>query len=504
MVAVSFTDWPIYFKERLILGNSASDVGIVTLWTPAEQLAQKLSRASFCAMGQLYSKRGINYLLRNILARPSLRQLYVVGQDRTGSGEALLALAARGVERRDGRQQIVGVENGFIDEQIPLSAIEDFRKNVEVIDQRWSARLADSASTPMGWHHNGASALSASPPSSWRQPEIFPEATTSPGETRPSEQTVFTVRRPLISAAWVEILKHVLKFGATQPTLYGGTKKELLNVVAVVEEETAASPIVPAFMGLSPSDVANYIETVFRPERGEEPYTYGERLTLPVNQIDQMVAKLKRYPADVGALATLWQPEVDNFPIRQPWRTPCLTLIQGVVRMDPGSSPGRSEGGRFLMTAYFRSNDVFGAWPLNAWALRHLQAQIAERLNVKIGPLTTISHCAHIYDNALPEAATIVLQNNELACCPDPRGSFVITVSGSEIVVDHLSPAGLAIAQYKQDATVPNAAQLLGNKIVQDLGISQIEHALDLGAQLARAEEAVSHHLSFTQDRPLR
>ena len=517
MLKMNFDDWPIYFRERLWLGNPSSDVGIVTCWTPKEVVAQKIPNANFCLMGQLYSKRGINFLLRNILARPCIRHLYVVGLDKTGSGEALLALSKNGVEVVNGRTQIVGVENGYIDSQITLEAIEAFRKNVEIIDQRGAVSLAGIASTPVGCHRSGVSSTPASLGSAiglWREPEIFPEDEVKSAETFPSEQTIFTIRRGQVGEAWVEILKHVLKFGSTQPTLYGGTKKELLNVVAIIDEETTSQPIVPEYLGLSEKDVQEYVSKVFVMERGDQPYTYGERLMaydpaenrlppFPINQIDLMVEKLKRYPAEVGALAVLWQPEVDNFSTRSPWRTPCLTLIQGVIRMDPGSSPRRPEAGRFLMTAYFRSNDMFGAWHLNAWALRHLQAQIAARLSCQLGPLTTISSCAHIYDNALAEASRVVLENDKLACRTDPRGNFTIEVVGAEILVKHLSPEGLVINEYKQDAKVPNAVQLLSNKIVQNLGISDISHALDLGAQLARAEEAVRHGLKFTQDRPL-
>jgi len=205
-----------------------------------------------------------------------------------------------------------------------------------------------------------------------------------------------------------------------------------------------------------------------------------------------MVEKLTRYPEDVGALAVLWQPEVDNFPVRTPWRTPCLTLIQGVCH-----------GDLFYLTAYFRSNDMFGAWPLNCFALCHLQNQLADRIGKKSGPLTTISHCAHIYDNALAEASRVVSENDKLACRTDLRGNFVIEAVGQEIMVKHLSPNGLVLNEYRQDATVNNAAQKLANRLVQELSLSDLSHALDLGAQLARAEESIRHHLKFTQDRPL-
>ena len=140
-------NWPLYFKERLLIGNLDSDVGIVTLWTPKEVVAKDLSSNDYAVIGQLYTKRGINFILRNILARPSIRRLIITGQDLSGSGEALLALVKEGVEPdssasdqgsgRDGRGKVIkGIENGFIDREITDEAIEAFRKNVEIIDNR--------------------------------------------------------------------------------------------------------------------------------------------------------------------------------------------------------------------------------------------------------------------------------------------------------------------------------------------------------------------------------
>src|SRR4030042_5291381 len=106
-----------------------------------------------------------------------------------------------------------------------------------------------------------------------------------------------------------------------------------------------------------------------------------------------MALKLKSFPYNKGAIAVLWQPAVDNFPVRKPWRTPCLTLIQGFCLDN-----------KLYLTAYFRSNDMFAAWPQNAFALRKLQTEIANKLSFGVGDLITISHTAFIDENNLVSA----------------------------------------------------------------------------------------------------
>jgi len=109
-------NWPIYFRERLQIGNLASCVGIATLWTPVGRILADVPCKNYAVAGQLYTKRGVDFIVRNILANPQIRYLIVCGVERTGSGEALL--------------------NFQITDKTLESSIELVRKNVRVIDLR--------------------------------------------------------------------------------------------------------------------------------------------------------------------------------------------------------------------------------------------------------------------------------------------------------------------------------------------------------------------------------
>jgi thymidylate synthase len=127
------SDWPIYFKNNLYIGDAESSVGVATLWTKKELIGETLDKSKYNLVGQLYSKKGINYILRNILANPHIRHIVVCGSDLSGSGQALVNLIEKGI---DAENRIVGVSDAYIEKEIPAEAIEAFRKNVKVIDLR--------------------------------------------------------------------------------------------------------------------------------------------------------------------------------------------------------------------------------------------------------------------------------------------------------------------------------------------------------------------------------
>src|SRR3990167_7429716 len=134
--------WPIYFKDRLIVGDLDSNVGVATLWMPKESVAAQLPKGSYSVCGQLYTKRGINPLLRNILANPKIAYIVLCGVDRQGSGEALVRFFEGGVDEKSGKSgellgwKIIGDDEALLEKEIPLEAFESVRKNVQILDMR--------------------------------------------------------------------------------------------------------------------------------------------------------------------------------------------------------------------------------------------------------------------------------------------------------------------------------------------------------------------------------
>ncbi|PIS23277.1 hypothetical protein COT49_00910, partial [candidate division WWE3 bacterium CG08_land_8_20_14_0_20_40_13] len=263
----------------------------------------------------------------------------------------------------------------------------------------------------------------------------------------------------------------------------------------------------------------------FDPDRHTEDYTYGERLrnfgkdqikqirqAYPFLNIDRfkplfphggfdqvtgsIVRKLQKFPYDKGAIALLGNVFTDVFPQRPPKKTPCLFLIQCQIYE-----------GKLNLTAYFRSNDMYNAWPLNAFALKKLQDDIAGILYVKSGPLVTISNMAHIYENNYHDAQKIVYKSYKLSCEWDPRGNFIVSADSQsgEITVKLMTPDGkVETRSWKVDGRKPKAARELCFMIEQDLGVSTIGNAMYIGRQLERAEVAVKRGMEYRQDEALR
>lgn len=502
-------NWPLYFKDKLIIDNLESNVGVATLWMPKESVASELAPGSFSVCGQLYTKRGLNPMFRNILANPRITYLILCGIDRQGSGDALKKFFENGVKKDKEDKgakgelsgwRIIGDNEALLDKEIPFEAFELIRKNVEFHDLRMRPLNEVSAL---------AISLSASVKAELAEPQIFLQAETPKVNKFPSDVSVFKIKRDFVGEAWLDALKIVNRFGEEVSGMYGGVK-EVQNLAIVVEKEDPSNPKIPQYMKFSKEGLDLYIKGFFnKNEKNDETYTYGERIFAwdGIDQSKIMAEKLKRFPYDRGALAVLWKPHKDNFPPdkntqiakdgqTKGWRVPCLVMILGQCVKE-----------NFNMTAIFRNNDIYGAWPLNAFALRTFQREITKEIGKTLGSLTTISHIGEIYEIDWEDSLHIVEQNDSLdkTCIYDTRGYYTVKIEGEDIVVSFFSPDGATqIAEFKENGKKPKVARDLCAMALRDMLISELGAAADLGRQLAKAETAVKLNLKFEQDQPLR
>lgn len=477
----TFQNWPVYFKNVLRTGNLKSNVGIVTLWTPVDSICQKLKRNSYAVAGQLYSEAGVNFIVRNVLANPKIRYLVLCGEEnkREKSGQALINLVKRGVNGESRR--IIGTKTGFIDKEISLKAIAKFQEGIEIVDLKEICNPQKIQAV-----------IDKLPVlKDFSSPCLYPKTAFSKGNF-PCDRTPEKIKAKTIGKAWVEILRCVMRFGNDEMTNYGTLAREVPNLIVTITNENPLKPKLEPFLNLGRQDISSYIKGEFFSSQitGKKYYGYGERIrAMPpkkINQLNIIVKKLRKDFNDRGAIAVLWDVEKDN----QALRNPCLVLFQGKIIK-----------GVFDMTACFRSNDMYGAWPLNAFGLRALQYEIAERLKVKVGILTTISSCAHIYQERWKEAEEIVKKyGQELSCEWDPRGNFVINIDGDKIKAIHFSPDGRKTLGKYEGKT----AREIFEKIALNRGVSQTGHAFDLGAELQKAEVALKSKISYKQDQSLR
>ncbi|MEA5471460.1 thymidylate synthase, partial [Spirulina sp. 06S082] len=232
-------------------------------------------------------------------------------------------------------------------------------------------------------------------------------------------------------------------------------------------------------------------------------YTYGQRLRswFRCDQIEQLINKLSNDIDSARAVMSLW--DVKDYNDNSP---PCLNHIWV-----------RAIEGELSLTATFRSNDMFGAWVVNAMGLRGLQQHIRDEIakrsqyNLRMGALITVSQSAHIYDDCWENAENLIQKQYAKICRDrafnDPVGSFAISlrergtnaVRENTIFVEHLTPGSGEVVNCYTGKT----ARQLYQKIAADCPNLEVEHALYLGTELQKAETSLSlqGNLRYTQDR---
>lgn len=465
-------EWPLYYRDALEIGNRTASVGVCTLWTPRRRIAAGLDRTRFAVVGNLYSRDGVNGILRNVLANPAIRYVVLCGRSLNDSGDALAAFFERGI---DDEYRIPG-NGGAIDREIPLEVIQRVRDQVILIDLRGATSPDELRKT--------IACLEPLPPSG--TPEIFPLSQPEI-DVYPSEINGFVVHGETVAETWSKLLFHVMTFGDVSSTDYGLQQREILNVTTEVISESADKPFLPRWFPLSRREIQEYVEAFMSPARDTDvAYSYGHRLQSHwgTDQIRSMVADLKRFRLSRRAVASVWDPRYDPTSLDPP----CIDLIQATVRR-----------GLLNLTAYVRSHDVFRAWHLNAFALKGLQRRIVRELeDLGPGSLTVVSHSAHVYEDCWTQALHLLGTVTDDLILPtrfraDPRGSFVIRIEQDTIAVYHYSPTGDRLQRL-----AGKSAKELSTRLAPFIGLN--DHALYVGRELQRAEQALRDGLPYEQD----
>ena len=125
-------------------------------------------------------------------------------------------------------------------------------------------------------------------------------------------------------------------------------------------------------------------------------YTYSERLQnyQGRNQLIDIVNRLQQDMGSNRAVAVTFNPFIDN----ERDDIPCLQLIQALIRDD-----------KLILSVYFRSNDLYGAFPSNMMFLTYLGMKIANELDVKFDYIDYHCSSLHIYETDYEQALKVIL-----------------------------------------------------------------------------------------------
>lgn len=452
-------NWPKYYKNQLII-NSDKGIAITCGWTKKEDVWDSLSleaKEKVSVMGQLYSKEGINFIIRNTFFNSKINFLIVTGRDASGSIQSF-------------NDFLFNQENSFIHKEIPAEKVEEFRsyfsKHCAFIDISEVNDFIEKLEVEeVNWTKDILS---------------FEEHMYLISSTFPSEKIGFRIEGKRVADVWIKVLNQINKFGFEKMSSYDEKQRELLDIITIIDGEDPDNPYIPDYLYFNKDDLINYYpqmmtDTVFP---GVE-YTYGSRLRNHegINQVELMIKELQREAFSRRAVAFTWNVEKDC----KSSKSPCLDLIQALI-----------QDNKIYLTAYFRSNDMFRAWPQNAFGLLKIQKEIAEKLNVGLGKLAIISSSAHIYERDFLETQKVI-EKSRILFDKDPRGNFLIEVMKKQIIVKHFDQEGIFLQEFKGEK-----ASELRNKISHF--VSDVNHALYLGGELLRAEKAIKEDKNFIQD----
>ena len=203
-----------------------------------------------------------------------------------------------------------------------------------------------------------------------------------------------------------------------------------------------------------------------------------------------MIEYLKKDTYRKSAIAQTWivEDELTRRYLNKDKNSPCIILVQPNI-----------QGGTLHFTVYIRSNDMFRAWPLNAFGLRKLQKITAEGLGVDMGSLTTISCSAHIYQDCWDETKQLLKEHyKNTNCFFDSRGYYIIQLQQGKIKASHYSPDSQILKEYFGET-----AREINDKINSSQHPKDAYHSSYLGEELMKAEIALRTGLTYAQDQSL-
>ncbi|MDO8538637.1 MAG: hypothetical protein Q7S21_07190 [archaeon] len=467
----------LFDDSGLVYGDKKHSTVIICLWSRKEEIAKRVSSSHYAALGQLFNaERGIDFLIRTLLANPQISNLVVTGADLGNAGKALKDFFEKGFEKS---KTIAGKEtwkvksdfNAFIGIDIPEKVLQELRDSIKF------EQIGDISKL---------NSMKLEKPKKTRQKHIFPPQKQEFVRMYTSEEAGFLVRGKNISSVWIKLLDQINKFGK-QVSHDGKNFKEIIDAVCVIESEDPDNLQFPEFLSTNRKEFDSFFKEFLNDEN------YGKRIS---SQIASATEKLSFSIGSRKIVISLWNAK-DLNSHSSPVITELLFKIQN---------------NKLFLTATIASNEAFKHFLLNAFSLRKLQQQFLDELNKKLekqalcidlGAMILNIQSAHIFEADFSKSEETVKQNFSKILHLrenyfDPRGNFVIYISEGKIVIEHLSPDNQLLFMF--DALT---AYELWDILVRENIITNISHALYIGTELQKAEIALKNGLKYEQDKAL-
>ena len=514
---------PLHFADRLTVINPQGTIGVVTLWSKPDYVIERFRQAGvdlnpatspIAVFGTLYGN-GLREMLRNLLYNPQIQVLLICGHDRSGSASELLSFFHGDMEPVDSPLVHYKTPSGI--EKVSIWKISDTDRLIDdlvkpeyfkfypelpqivplVYDPQNKGFLESIKEYLDGFINNPR------PVNEDDRIEIpLPEVEV---HFFPSNPRGHQVVRDTPLEAWRELLYLLSRFGR-RVTLQKGDRLELQNVKMVVEKPEFEQRNKLLSFNIDPKRLKRYQSDILRAEfwtdetklkgqitlplpddtptvelRPDVSYSYNHRLRqhFDIDGLVECAARLQKDPEDRKAYFTLWDNCKD---LKAVSGHPCFVSLFF-----------RKFEKRLTLTATFRTHNAIDGWLLNCYGLMAIQKWVADRVKMITGAITVISHSISIDPREL-DRALMIIGKRPFKVRLDPMGYFRITLDGKEILVEHRFE-DVTLREYRGKTAV-----FLQHQIARDVAVSDINHAIYLGRQLAKAEMALKDGREFVQD----
>lgn len=463
---------PLHFANKLRIVNPRARLGIITLWSRTDFVEEKLAAmgvdldpetSRIAVIGNLYGN-GLPHLLRNLLYNPQIRDLAIFGADRSGSAEELSAFFERGIEETVSLgETVIRVKgtNRIIDGLVTPGHFAEKPRIVRF------GEPSDKVSAENLYAF--IQSFAPRPPADLSRVEVeLPEVSIT---HHPSEPRNHNIVRETPLEAWRELVFRLVRFGHLV-RLRKGDRQELQNVKVIVRSPGPDDEESLAKFNFSRMELMQYQhDMLVAPLPEDHSYTYGNRIReyYGFDALDRFAERLRENPQDRDCYLALWDSRSDI----DADDAPCLVSMFFRVFDD-----------RLTLTATYRTHNALDAWLKNVYGLVKAQEIVAAKSGIEVGPLTVISHSISV-DPSKYDLAMRVANSKGFSLDMDPNGQFTVAVDEKtgEIVVQHLTDEGFLLHEYRS-----KKAERIQHELNRDCAISDINHAMYIGRQLARAE----------------
>lgn len=391
-------------------GAACPWMAVACLWSQPKVKARKYPDAAVVA--PLRTLRGIDRLVRSLLANPRIRVITVDGNDLSDGQRTTQTLLAvwRGQSRACIRPDISDAELAMVTQRVSLIAEGPTKEHFNEV----SAGIG-----PVDLHI---------PDSALEDPVLRPPPLDRPEIRAPHGLPGHRIVAESLSDLWVQALREVMEHGIETDSRHNNTF-DLLNLVSVLTNPETVYTKEPV-SNWTPDSARQYLvqlrsdaipSTMDEEDRPE--YTYGERLTGAyaarsgddevIDQVAWLNERLAVSAASRAIYMTTWMPRKDN--ISGEVHPPCMIGLQW-----------RLHNGELSLTAYFRSHDIFGGYGLNLAALAMWLCAMAYTHGLTIGTLTAMSSSAHVYDRDWGAANDLIADYTPPAMRKDMRSSWAV------------------------------------------------------------------------------